>query len=148
MNRIKKTSLFSIIILGLFWGLTSSFQRTSKLTKKQAIELAEQFIIDNGYTTQPANKSELNKELFDRYESNIDSILIRRSNTLHRKAFCISENEDRWGVGFLSTNIDINKLDSIKRQTNLPGRAVIVMKDGKKIRIAHKEPLFSYFEKL
>ncbi|MFT7100438.1 MAG: hypothetical protein ACJA19_000940 [Bacteroidia bacterium] len=148
MNSIKKTSFFVIIALGMIWILTSSFQKTNELTKEQAIELAEQFIIDNGYTALPANKSKLNYELFDRYENDVDSVLIRRSNTLHKKAFCISEGDDRWNVGFLSTSVDINKLDSTKRQTDLSGRAIIVMKDGKEIRIAHKEPLFSYFEKL
>ena len=147
-NPFKKKSFFSIIALGLIWGMTSSFQETNGLTKEQAILLAEQFIIDNGYTALPANKSKLNYELFDRYANDVDSVLIRRSNTLHKKAFCISEEDDRWDVGFLSTSIDINKLDSTKRQTDLSGRAVIVMKDGNEIRIAHKEPLFSYFVKL
>ncbi len=146
MDRIKKTSLLTIIVFGVLWIFTSSFQKTNELTKEQAIELAEQFIIDNGYTNLSANKTKLNYELLD--ENNMDSVLARRNNTLHKKAFCISENEDRWDVGFLSTNIHINKLDSTKRQTNLSGRAVIVMKNGKEIRIAHKEPLFSLFEKL
>ena len=146
MNRIKKTSLFTIIIFGIIWGLTSSFQKTNELTKEQAIELAEQFIIDNGYTNLPVNKTKLNYELLD--EKKLNSLLARRNNTLYKKAFCTSENENRWDVGFLSTSIDLKKLDSTKRETDLAGRAVIVMKNGKEIRIAHKEPRFSYFDKL
>ena len=146
MNRIKKISPFTILVFGIIWVLTSSFQMTNELTKEQAIELAEQYIIDNGYTNSPANKNNLNYELLD--EDNVDKIIARRKNTLHKKAFCISENEDRWDVGFLSISVDLNKLDSEKRKTDLSGRAVIVMKNGKEIRIAHKEPLFSYFEKL
>ncbi|MBL4643492.1 MAG: hypothetical protein JKY44_07875 [Flavobacteriaceae bacterium] len=148
MNRIHKTSLFTIIVFGIIWGFTSSFQKPNELTKEQAIELAEQFIVDNGYTNLPANKTKLNTELFDRYENNVDRVLNRRSNTLHKKAFCFSENKNQWDIGFLSTSVDIKKLDSIKKQTNLSGRAIIVLKNGKEIRIAHKEPLFSYFEKL
>ena len=146
MNRIKKSSLLVIIAVGIIWGFTSSFQKTNELTKEQAIKYAEQFIIDNGYTNLPANKTKLNYELLD--ENDVDKVIARRKNTLHKKAFCISENEDRWDVGFLSTSIELNKLDSEKRKTDLSGRAVIVMKNGKQIRIAHKEPLFSYFEKL
>ncbi|WP_299685839.1 hypothetical protein [uncultured Dokdonia sp.] len=146
MNRIKKTSLFTIIVFGIIWVLTSSFQMTNELTKEQAIELAEQYIIDNGYTNSPANKTKLNYELFD--GNDVDKIIARRKNTLRKKAFCISENEERWDVGFLSTSVDLNKLDSEKRKTDLSGRAVIVMKNGKEIRIAHKEPLFSYFDTL
>ena len=146
MNRIIKTSLFTIIVFGIIWVFTSSFQMTNELTKEQAVELAEQFIIDNGYTDLPANRTKLIYELLD--ENDVDNVLARRKNTLRKKAFCISENEDRWDVGFLSTSVDLNKLDSEKRKTDLSGRAVIVRKDGKEIRIAHKEPLFSYFEKL
>lgn len=112
------------------------------------MKLAEQFIIDNGYSQLPADKSKLSYELFDQFENNVDSLLKTRYNTLHTKAFCIGEGQDRWDVGFLSTSVDLNKLDSAQRETNLSGRAVIVMKDGKEIRIAHKEPLFSSFIKL
>lgn len=146
MNRIKKTSLFTIIVFGIIWGFTSSFQKSNELTREQSIELAQQFIIDNGYTNLPANKTKLKYELLDKY--NMDTVIVRRKNTLHKKAFCTSERGDSWDIGFLSTSVNINELDSIKRQTDLSGRAVIVMKDGKGIRIAHKEPLFSYFKKL
>ena len=148
MKKIYKIFSLTILSIVLVWGLTSAFQTTDQMTKEQAVKLAEQFIIDNGYTNLPADKSKLSYELFDRYENNVDSILKRRHNTLQPKAFCISEDKDRWDVGFLSTGVDLSKLDSIQRQTNLSGRAVLVMKDGKEIRIAHKDPLFSYFIKL
>lgn len=134
------------MIIGIIWGFTSSFQKSKELTKEEAIILSEQFIIDNGYTNLVANKTKLNSELLD--EKNKNKMLTRRKNTLHKKAFCISENKNSWHVGFLSTNVEIDKLDSIKSQTNLSGRAVIVLKNGKEIRIAHKNSLFSHFKKL
>jgi hypothetical protein len=146
MRQIIYVSLLAMTIPLLTWGLTSC--QTKDPMKEQAIKLAEQFIIDNGYTSLPADKSKLSYELFDQLENNVDSILKRRHNTLQSKAFCISENKDRWNVGFLSTEVNLSKLDSKQRQTDLPGRAVIVMKDGKEIRIAHKDPLFSRFIKL
>jgi hypothetical protein len=82
--------------------LTSAFQTSVSLTKVQAIKLAEQFIIDNGYTNAPANKSKLSYELFDQLENNVDRILKQRHNTLQPKAFCINEDKDRWNIGFLS----------------------------------------------
>lgn len=148
MTKTTKISMLTIITLGLFWVLNTAFQTNIPLTQEQAITLAEKFLIDNGYTSLPADKSKLSYELFDRYENNVDSILKRRHNSLQTKAFCISEDVDRWDVGFLYVSVDLSKLDSIQRQTNLSGRAVIVMKDGKEIRIAHKEPLFSHFRKL
>ena len=148
MKSTHKIFTLTILSVVLVLGLTSALQANDQMTKEQAVKLAEQFIIDNGYTNFPADKSKLSYELFDQYENNVDSILKRRHNTLQPKAFCISEDKDRWDVGFLSTGVDLSKLDSAQRQTNLSGRAVIVMKDGKEIRIAHKDPLFSYFIKL
>ncbi len=148
MSGILKIITLTIISIGMVWGLTSAFQTTDSLTKDQAIKLAEKFVIDNGYTNLPADKSKLSYELFDQYENNVDSILNQRRNTLQPKAFCISESQDRWDVGFLATRIDLSKLDSTQRQSDLSGRAVIVMKNGKEIRITHKDPLFSHFKKL
>lgn len=147
MSKGLKTASLLILAIGLIWVFTSSF-KTDPLTKEQAIELAEQFVIDNGYTNLPADKSKLSYELFDSNENNVDSILKRRYNSLHPKAFCITERNNRWDIGFLSTGVDLSKLDSIQFQSNLTGRAIIVMRNGKEIRIAHKTPLFSLFEKL
>ena len=148
LKRIPKLSLFIIITPLLIWLLTVAFQTKEPITKEQAIKLAEQFIVDNGYTNLPADKSKISYELFDQFEKSVDSIASRRHNTIQVKAFCISEDNDRWHIGFLSTGVDLTKLDSIQRKKNLPGRAVIVMKDGKEISIAHKDPMFSHFEKL
>ena len=147
-DRILKISILTVISLGLVCAMTSSFHRKDPLTKDQAIELAEQFVADNGYTNLPAEKSKLSYELFDESTGNADSILKYRYNTLQPKAFCIHEGTDRWDIGFLSVSVDLTKLDSVQRQTNLSGRAVIVSKNGKEIKMAHKDPLFSSFKKL
>lgn len=128
-------------------SLTSVFRKT-ELTKEEAIKRAEQFIVDNGYTNLPANNSKLSFELFDHYESNTDSIIKGRHNTLHQKAFCISEDGEEWHVGFLSISVDPSKIDPAEKMKNLAGRAVIVLKKGGGIRMAHKDPLFSKFQRL
>lgn len=150
MNRIFKILTLSIISIGTLLILFSGVQTKNVLSKDQAIKLAEQFIVDNGYTNLSADKSKLSFELLDQLgnDINVDSILKWRYNTLQLKAFCIGEDNDSWDVGFLSTKIDITKLDSVQINSNLPGRAVIVMKDGKEIRMAHKDPLFSTWKKL
>lgn len=141
--RILVSVTFAVV---LFAGITAcKEQKNVKSKKEEAIELAEQFIIDNGYTDLPADKSKLSYELF---EKNADAVLEKRFNTLHRKAFCVSEDEDRWHIGFLSTNVDRNKLDSMQLKADLPGRAVTVMKNTNEVKMAHKTPLFSHFEKL
>ena len=148
MNNVKFKYIFTVLILSFVWSINSSFQKSSELTKEQAIENAEQFIIDNGYTDLPHDETKMSYELFDALEKCIDSVVMPRTNTLHKKAFCIAETEDEWYVGFLSKHYDLDKIDSKERQTNLVGRSVTVLKNGKGITIAHKDPLFSLFEKL
>jgi hypothetical protein len=138
----------TFVLLGFFLMLITAFKTNEVVTREQAIILSEQFVINNGYTSLPADTSKLSYELFDSYRESINSMLQERHNKLHPKAFCISEDDDRWDVGFLSTSINVGKLDSISRQTDLSGRAIIVYKNGKEIRIAHKFPVFSRFEKL
>lgn len=147
-NQIFIIKFFSIVFVFLFACKTNNQSTDNLITKEYAIKLAEQFVIDNGYTTFSANKAALRFELFDNTKHGVDKILNRRFNTLYPKAFFIIEDKEMWHIGFLSSKIDLSKLDSNDFQTNLSGRAVVVMKKGKEIRIAHKEPLFSNFQKL
>jgi hypothetical protein len=118
------------------------------IVKEDAIKIAEQFILDNGYTYLPPNKSKISYELFDGLYHNIDSILKNRYNILQRKAFYYSEHDDRWNIGFLYTSNTDNMNESLEDTLDLKGRAVIVMKSGKEVRLAHKIPIFSNFKKL
>lgn len=144
-----KSLILTFVLIGFFLMLITAFKTNEVVTREQAIILSEQFVINNGYTSLPADTSRLRYELFDSQYKNIDSLLKKRHNMLHPKAFCISEDEDRWHVGFLYSRKIINhELDSISRQIDLEGRAIIVFKNGENIKIAHKTPVFSRFEKL
>jgi len=112
--------------------------------KYDAIKIAEQFVKDNGYCSLPPNRSNLSYELWDNYRGNDDSILKRRKNTLKCNASYISEEAKEWHIGFLSSKIQAIHSDT----SNAPGRSIIISKDGKEVRMAHKAPLFSKFRKL
>jgi hypothetical protein len=149
MKVSTKRFILAILIMGLTLVLTLSFQTHDQVTEEQAIELAEKFIQENGYTILPPNRSKLSYELFDVYEVNVDSFLKRRYNTLQPKAFCVYENDDRWSIGFLSARrIEEHMTEPVNERESPSGRAVIVTKDGKEIRMAHKTPVFSVFRKL
>lgn len=123
-------------------------QRRTELTEQSAVELAEQFVKDNGYTDSPANKSNISFELMDQTGEDLSVILERRRNTLHPKAFCISEDNGVWHIGFLAHSVDISNLDALELNNDLSGRAVVVDRASHKVRMAHKDPLFSFFRKL
>lgn len=142
---IKFHKLFFVAISVLL--LFASFRSLNIITKEKAIEVAENFIRINGYTAAPAVKSQLSYELSDQFYS-VDALLKHRYNSLHEKAFCIAKYRNQWYVGFLSSTVKPDELDSIQRKSDLPGRAVIVPADGKEVRMAHKEPMFSLFDKL
>ena len=136
--------LVAIIMLCYVYDIS---QTNTTVTKEMAIKKAEQFIADNGYTTKPADKSKIVYELLDEDgKGGINAILKQRYNTLKPKAICISYDNENWEIGFLDVNASLP--DSVIMLPNLPGRAVLVSKNGKKTRIAHKTPLFSFFEKL
>lgn len=120
----------------------------AELTETEAVNLAEQFVKDNGYTDAPANESSISFELMDQTGDDVSVILERRHNTLHPKAFCISEDNGVWHIGFLAHRVDISNMEALELNSDLSGRAVIVDRKSHKVRMAHKDPLFSFFRKL
>lgn len=141
---MKKRIYLVLLITGIIFQSFSIKQTEKEITQSEAIKLAEEFIIENGYTSEKPNESKMKFEMF---ESDIKKVIKERHNTLQKKAFCISKDKE-WNIGFLSTNVKLKKLTTEQKNGDLDGRAVKVSFDGKKINIAHKDPLFSYFTKL
>ena len=148
MGQLKQRFIGYSLSIGALLFCLSMTLNNNEITREEAVKIAEAFVVNNGYTTLPADRTKLSYELFDHRENNLDTILSRRRNLLHPKAFCFLRGEDDWNIGFLLTFIEIDKLDSIQKQSDLAGVAVIVSSDGKEARLAHKTPLFSYFTKL
>jgi len=115
--------------------------------RDQAVRIAEQFIIENGYGQVRGDKNKLIYELLDQDFGNTDSVLAYRFNSINPKAFCFTESKTDWYIGFLFADVDVKVLDS-PRISDWPGRAVLVAKNGRSIRIAHKMPRFSIFSRL
>lgn len=143
----------NLILLSLFLiiGLLLSFSKTTKqnenISEQQAIVLAEKYIQENGYSNAKPNNSNLNFELFEDKKDTYE-ILKRRYNTLQAKAFCVSNSDGNWVIGFLSTTVNLKNLNKEKRNSDLSGRAIKVSSNGNLVEIAHKDPRFSFFKKL
>ena len=78
MKRILVATLLMIVLL-------VKAHASEKIKANEAIRLAEQFIVEQGYTDQPANREKLIHESFDRPEG-IEETLKRRANSLNPKA--------------------------------------------------------------
>lgn len=141
-TQILGLVIFVLLLIALFY-----FFNTKEISKNKAIQIAEKFIVENGYTEHPADKLKIEYELFDQY-MNIDSILYFRHNTLYKNAYYTSQDEENWHIGFLSSKVDLSKIDDEKFSHELVGRIVIVSKDGNQVKIEHKDPIFSMFDKL
>lgn len=110
------------------------------LDEQTAIQAAEKFIADNGYTDLPPLKDprQLTNESLE-WESDPEKKLEFRRNTLERKAYSISPNGKNgpgWTVGFRTKNGGTKT-----------GRAVTMDSDGGNIRVEHVDVFLQKLEK-
>ena len=133
-------------LLVIFILATPKLQQ-KEIDLKEAVQLADNFVRINGYTLEPGDSTQLQYELFDHLNKHNSDILKSRHNTLQAHAFCYYEDENAWHIGYLLASVKPNE-NGLEGPTNLPGRAVKVMKTGKEITMVHKDPLFSSFKKL
>ena len=142
---MKRIFYLILIIIGVLLQSFSIKQTETEISQNEAIKLAEQFIKDNGYTSENPDKSKINLEMFD---LEINETLKNRHNSLQKKTFCFSKKNGEWHIGFLSTNVNLKKITAEQKNSDLAGRAIKVSFDGKEISIVHKDPRFSFFTKL
>lgn len=126
---------------------------TKRVSEKCAIRRAERFIKKNGYTSKPLDtiKSSYREFFYDQFDKNQKEIVDKRFNSLYPKAYYVAhDREERlWYVGFISTRMKIEKLDSLDIiEVQKYGRTVIVNEWFHYEKIAHLKSDFSIFKKL
>lgn len=105
----------------------------TELTEAQAIEFAEKFIAQNGYTDLSPDKENLAHESIE-WESNIDEMLKMRHNSLERKTFGVSRDRKGNSVGW---TVVFKYKSASDRATSKNGRAVTLNLDGSEARVEH-----------
>lgn len=110
------------------------------LDEQTAIQVAEKFIADNGYTDLPpmSDTSKLTPESIE-WQHGVDQILQSRHNTLERKALSFSDDrygKKGWTIGFRykGATEGVGRV-SIEEH----GRAVTMDIDGGNMRVEHVE---------
>ncbi len=118
------------IALVLFSGCASA---PKGLTQSEAVQLAETFIIENGYTDLPATTGKLVPESLQFEWDNKDAVVQDRHDMLERKAVDSGGGKDTgWSVVFrYAHNPDKNR-----------GRVVTLNSDGSNIRIQHQDVIW------
>lgn len=107
-----------------------SHAKDNPITKEQAIDLAQSFVKDNGYTIVKPNKAKFKEESLER-SKNIDDILNGRHNSLKAKALKSKPYGTGWMVIF-----EYKKPPTHNKNV---GRAVIVGQFGKSLKMAHQD---------
>jgi hypothetical protein len=127
--------------------------RENKITELEAVELAECFVISQGYTAYPPleDKSKLQYEFL--WDSSIrEEVLDKRRNLLESKAYGVRYNEKYadWVVVFRYNpkhpEIDKLKPESLEHLKTV-GRAVTMDEKGGKMRIEHADFELSEFQR-
>lgn len=123
-----------------------------ELPEARAVRVAEEFVVQNGYTDSPADKSKIAHETVE-FARNLDELLKMRANTLERKAYGIlykatgtKMGEKGWTVVFREKNVSDDYYKSISQSTgkkitreNYPiGRAVTMDTNFQNLLVEHK----------
>lgn len=116
---------------------------TMKLTEIQAIEFAEKFIEQNGYTDLPPDKENLAFESIE-WESDLEEMLKIRKDSLERKAFGISHGRKGGSAGW-TVVFKYKKFSDEQKYKN--GRAVTMNLDGSKAKVEHVDFILAKVDK-
>ena len=140
-ERMKMRVLFHSAVLLLLPALAWS----ASLSKEEAIQTAERFVLENGYTNAPREtvKAQLDHESIEMIVEGKEAreqLLAARVDTLKPKAIGIRRGRkggsDGWSVAFEYTNQSLN--DTC--------RVVTMNLDGTKIRVEHVDGILSFFK--
>src|SRR5690606_30227801 len=94
MSKIK---IELIYILLLFTSCAS----TQNLTENQAIEIAESYVIEQGYSDKKIDlkKTEIDSDILDQYQTP-EKVAELRHNLLNSKAVYSKKTDNGWIIGF------------------------------------------------
>jgi len=128
--KIKLIYIFLLLI---------SCASTQNLTKSNAIEIAENYIIKQGYaqTKIDLKKTEIDSDILDQYQTP-EKVADLRHNLLNSKSVYSKKVENGWIIGFEYKNT-VNKEYSKKTRE---GKGILISEKGKRIQMFHENILF------
>ncbi len=114
--------------------IATDSNQTKLINEDEAVKIAENFIIENGYTDLPPtdNKTKIVFESIEGY-SDLEELLKFRQNTLQKKAYGILKGRKNNPEGFM---VIFLYTEGKNKET---GRAVTMNTEGKNIRVEHAD---------
>ncbi|MCH4554119.1 hypothetical protein [Aestuariibaculum lutulentum] len=132
MNKINIKLIYILLIF-------TSCASTQNLTKNQAIEIAESYVIEQGYSDKiiDLKKTKIDSDILDQYQTP-EKIAELRHNLLNSKAVYSKKTENGWIIGFEYKNEKFNEIqDGIRF-----GKGVLILENGKEIKMFHENIRF------
>ncbi len=149
-TRIQRAIVIAILMIVC---VNQVSQAAQKITKEHAVKIAEQFIVDNGYTAvRPKRVKRLAPELLD-FDKGYDFQIEVRHDSLKPRAVAVwrgNREGKGWSVAFRFSESSIAEsrktkyLDANGKQIAPPperdmGRVIIMDEFGKHCMIMHKD---------
>ncbi len=118
-----------------FFLLLISCGSTQNLLKNQVIEIAENYVIEQGYSDKKIDFNTINidYDILDQYNTP-EKIASLRYNTLNSKAVYSKKVENGWIIGFEYKNEKYNEVQNGIRF----GKGLWISENGKEIRMFHE----------
>lgn len=135
--KVLLNSAILLLLPALAWA--------ASLSKEEAIQTAERFVLENGYTNAPREKvkAQLDHESIEMIVEGKEAreqLLDARVDTLKLKAIGIRKGRkggsDGWSVAFEYTNPSLNETC----------RVVTMNSDGTNMRVEHVDGILSFFK--
>ncbi len=129
MSKIK---IIALIYISLIFKSCVSIQN---LTKNQAIEIAENYVIEQGYSDKKIDlkKTEINYDILEQHHTP-EKVAEVRHNLLSSQAVYSYKADKGWIIGFLYKNEKFNETrDGIRF-----GKGVWISENGKAIKMFHE----------
>lgn len=97
--RFPLTNFFAIAAVFVTVACTNEQPIPAIATADDAIRIAEEFVIANGYTTEPADPSKFRYGTLE-FESDRDELLKRRRGTIEPEVYAYEETSTGWWLYF------------------------------------------------
>ena len=113
----------------------TSCASTQNLTENQAIEIAESYVIEQGYSNKKINlkKTKIDSDILDQYKT-LEKVAELRHNLLNSKAIYSKKTENGWIIVFEYKNEKFNEIQNEIRF----GKSVLISENGKEIKMFHE----------
>ena len=112
-----------------------------RISREEAIKISEEFVVEQGFAHKKINldSTKIRMDVIEYFLTKDQTINFRHNSLIPKAIYAEKHGLGKWLIGFDSTNGDTGYYaqDTTRRKVS----AVIVSRNGKKIRMVHQDYL-------